>query len=229
MTCPASTGSPSRTVISRIRPDVFAATAELSPSMRPLTAITPGGTAGGARTRRHTANPARPATSTATIATRRRRGLMRRVSRSCAASRAATRLAATLGREPVREQVLDVLHVRRGVRRLDRRAPLGEHTLAEPRRGEEEHEAADEAQMRQQRIDGAEVPVAHAARHDALHGAEDPRGLVDQLRVQVRAAGGVPAAGAAASDSSCRRHLASSLAVDSTKHMVNYETCQAWE
>src|SRR5438132_1103400 len=159
MTCPASTGSPSRTVISRIRPDVFAATAELSPSMRPLTAITPGGTAGGARTRRHPANPARPATSTATIATRRRRGLMCRVSRSCAASRAATRLAATrlaatLGREPVREQVLDVLHVRRGVRRLDRRAPPGEHTLAEPRRGEEEHEAADEAQMRQQRIDG---------------------------------------------------------------------------
>src|SRR5262245_63229590 len=65
MICPASTRSPSRTVISRIRPDVFAAMAESSPSMRPLTAMTPGGSAGAAKNARHTPKPARPAMSSA--------------------------------------------------------------------------------------------------------------------------------------------------------------------
>src|SRR2546427_5253619 len=64
-------------------------------------------------------------------------------------------------------------------------------------------------------------------RHAVVAALGEELGAGGQQRVA--RGGGVAAAGAAASDSSCGRHLASSLAVDSTKHMVNYETCQAWE
>src|SRR5215471_13848154 len=74
MTCPASTRSPSRTVISRIRPLVLAATAESSPSIRPLTAITPGGSTGPAKKTRQTTTPAAATTiSSASPARARRR------------------------------------------------------------------------------------------------------------------------------------------------------------
>ena len=52
----------------------LAATAESSPSIRPLTAITPGATAGGARKRRQTANATRPTTTATATTTSGRRG-----------------------------------------------------------------------------------------------------------------------------------------------------------
>src|SRR5205814_1591151 len=55
---------------------VLAATAESSPSMRPLATITPGGTAAGASTIRQRAKPPTPSASATTSASRRRRALM---------------------------------------------------------------------------------------------------------------------------------------------------------
>src|SRR5215471_8405977 len=71
MTWPACTWSPSRTVISRIRPEVLAPTAESSPSIRPLTAMTPAGVPGAAKNAFHMPNAPRPmSTSAAAIITR---------------------------------------------------------------------------------------------------------------------------------------------------------------
>ena len=58
-----------------MRPEVFAATAESSPSILPLTAMTPDGTPTGARKKRHAPNAARPASSSPPATIRRGRSL----------------------------------------------------------------------------------------------------------------------------------------------------------
>src|SRR5215470_9651120 len=151
MTSPAFTTSPSRTVISRIRPEVLDAMAESSPSIRPLTAITPGGRAGGASRNHQAATPA-PISSRTMAAARisRRRGRPAGaswaiVSRGGSAGTATTRTSGggsipRGGGEPVNEELLDMRDILGGSGCASRGVLLGEHARPETLGGEEEEE-----------------------------------------------------------------------------------------
>ena len=94
------------------------------------------------------------------------------------------------GGEPVRDHLLEVIDVGRGRGRLEPERPSArEHALPEAGRREEEHQAADDAQMGQHRIDRAKRPLADAALHDALHGAEHPRRLGQHRELEVLSPG----------------------------------------
>src|SRR5262245_7268347 len=186
-----------------MRPEVLGEIAESSPSIRPLTASTPGGSDGAAKNRRQAANPpaATAITSAPTISARRRvpgfdsssaggaaGGASRTGGSDRSRSAGVARTTPFRCHESVDAQILDVLHVRGRLGDLASYAAFREEARPQRRRREKEEKASDETQMGQQRIDRPEAPFPDTALDDATDHVGHAQRRGDQLRIEVSAA-----------------------------------------
>ena len=88
----------------------------------------------------------------------------------------------------MRDQVLDMANVGVCIGRRDAAAARREHALTKTGRREEEHQAAHETQVRQQRVHLAQRALADSPLDDALHRGQDTDRLASHTGLEVLAA-----------------------------------------